>query len=201
MLTLIAAAFEDGLAFVKRGNKIQFTRPPYLGSNLLWTDEEKVEKAISAHGFVSCNQSFETWSELVAFLKDRFLEARKKLGLVELAGLSELLPLAPASVLSGYLDRVEAEMLPAREWTPALNLLTDMLKVESVLKDRSMFLRAISLLRKCLTEINRMELSKEEIVDEEGSLRDEFPECAERYGTETIMERVSSVKGRGVVWA
>ena len=105
MLSLLAVAFEDGLAFVRRGDRIVFTKPPYLGSNLAWTDEETVERAVSKYGFSKSDKVFGNWTELITFLKNEFLKARKNLGLERAAELEDLLVHAPAYVLKDYLNK------------------------------------------------------------------------------------------------
>ncbi len=200
MLDLLAVSFEDGWAFVKRGTRILLTQPPYLGSNLSWVDETTVEKAISQYGFVTANESFEDWSTLVSFLKEKFVAARRKLGLEGAAHIEELLEHAPNYILRDYLQRVEEQLLPRREWRPALNLLTQLTRLDSVKADGELLARTLRLIAKTVNAMEEYSLQRQRLLNQEEKFQDEFPASSNKFGSAQIDNCIKSVRSRHCVW-
>ena len=66
MISLIAAAFHDGWAFVRQGYTIYLVRPPYEGRDKVLVDESTVERAIHVHGYTPELLPFNDWADLIA---------------------------------------------------------------------------------------------------------------------------------------
>jgi hypothetical protein len=62
-----------------------------------------------------------------------------------------LIHFAPPDILANYLDRIERELIPGREWEAAQELLTVLLGVEAVRSEVTLYERTRRLLESCGT--------------------------------------------------
>lgn len=203
MLKMLAAAFEDGWAFVKRDDDILLVQPPYLQSNLHTVSEEIVGRAVARHGFVSCDSSFRSWAELIAFLKSRLTETRKDLGLAE-PGASVtrgLIEFAPPYILKNYLDRIKDELIPMNEWQASIDLLTVIMGVEAVRANVDLHRYALDVLVSCRQKMQASEIKRRQLVDEESGLSRQFPNTIEKYGVAEVVTVVNNVQKFKSLWA
>jgi hypothetical protein len=195
MLNLLAAAPEDGWAFVKRGEETLLVRPPYRRWNLSVVPESAVEKAILTHGFVPMEESFAQWDALVAFLEQQLVEARKAQGqaIPDSQSVRELVRHAPPHILEVYLDRVESELLPEGEWTAAQDLLALLIGLETVQDNAVLLKRTADLLGSCQTAKAQAESRRRELIDEQEDLARWFPNAVRRYAADPIREFMRQV--------
>ena len=199
MIELLAIAPEDGWAFIRRDCQVLVVRPPYRLNSLSGASEATVQKAVSAHGFQVAQGTFGDWRSLVEFLREQIVEARKARGqkVPEPAEVKRLVRHAPPRVLERYLDRIESELLPGREWNAALELLTTLLRLDSVKKSSHLHSRAIELLEKLRESMRRANGERRELVDQEKDFRRLFPRATERYGLEPITHVARGIAASG----
>ncbi len=201
MLRLIAAAFEDGWAFVEKDGQTILIRPPYQSANKLIVPESAIEAAIHAYGFEVWSESFADWSELVAYLNQRLVDARKasKFFVDDPNATLELLRRAPKQVLERYIARVEGELIPGREFKAAASLLTHLMNLESVKSDTALFDQVARLLAISTEGLLRSALPVPEWVEHDLSHR--CPGAVRRYGAASISECSERFRQRGQVFA
>lgn len=203
MLELLAVAPKDGWAFVRVKEETCLVRPPYAKSNVLSVDDATVETALSKHGFVSPvgDRTFVDWATLVARLNQQVLESRAAAGrpLPELGAGEELLKVAPPEVLSGFLDRVENELLPDHQLDHAANVLTAMLKVPACRKNAKLCERISVLLGKVQESRAATETFRREVASP-SNFDSVFPTIAHRWGRDRVMGLADKVASRGQVF-
>ncbi len=171
MLRLRAAAWEDGYGVVEDGGALFLVRPPYRKANKVALPESDLEAAVSKQGFTATDQTFASWAALIEHLRRRFLDERK--GQVpDSARIKKLVERAPADVVASYLDRIEGELLPRRQWRTANGVLAHLLRNPAVRQDTNLLDRISALLE-------RTELGGD--VDAP-PLEKEFPLVEELYG-------------------
>ena len=153
MFRLLAIAPEDGWAFVRRDDELLLVKPPYSQRTLSRVEEVDLERSLSLQGFQAENRSFADWGSLIAHLQAEIVAAHEARGQSEPASedIRELIHFAPHYILSNYLDRIEKELIPNREWEPALDLLTFLLGVEAVRSEATLYERTRRLLESCRT--------------------------------------------------
>jgi hypothetical protein len=202
MLDMIAAAVEDGWAFVRRGNNILLIKPPYLQSNMLAVSEDTVEKAITRHGFASVEKHFHSWGDLITFLKNQLIATRKEQGLAEPRTelIRELVEFAPLYMLKSYLDRAKNELIPNREWNACLNLLTAIMGLETVRVNSELYNYAVEVLENCQQHMHNAETNKLGLLDEEYDLTHQFPNIVQKYGAGQIIAAVNHVQKVQSLW-
>lgn len=150
MLSVVAAAFEDGWAFVRHGDRTYLVRPPYHGTSRLDVSPETVERAVQVHGFQALKEDFSDWGAVVRFLRSKLDEVAAEQGARLDDAVQRLLRKAPRPVLVRYLDRVEREMMAAREWRAAVDLLDTLRDLDQVDQDTDLRRRAKDLRRRCV---------------------------------------------------
>jgi hypothetical protein len=203
MLKMLAAALEDGWAFVRRGRDILLVKPPYLQSDLLAVSEGTVERAIARHGFVSVEEQFQNWADLITFLKAQLLATRRDLGLTEPRTdvIRELIGFAPSYMLKSYLDRIKNELIPLKEWQACLDLLTAIMRVEAVRVNRELHRYALNVLENCQQQMHATEIKRQELIDEEHDLVQQFPNTIQKYGATEIIAAVNNVQRTRSLWS
>lgn len=209
MISLIAAAFEDGWAFVRHGYTIYLVRPPYQRGGLVEVSEATLERAIHAHGFTPELREFRDWGALITFLRDKIVEsaaaareardAREPSADEDPAAL-RLLRHAPGHVIAGYLDRIERELIPSGEAHAALRLLTALMNLERVALDTNLRARAAALLEAAVKASSTAKGRRAELFDNVKDLRRLFPKAVDHWG-EDLMRFMSAVRQRGSLLA
>ena len=202
MFQLLAVAPEDGWAFVQRGGELLLVKPPYSQWTLARAEEEDLERSLGLHGFRAENLSFDDWGSLIAHLRQEIVTAHNAQGQAEPSSedIRELIHFAPPYILSDYLDRIERELIPNREWDPALDLLTFLLGVEGIKTDAALYKRTVSLLESCQSAM-RSSRSLRALTNPNLELETRFRRASEQYGAEAIAECARFVSQRGQVFA
>lgn len=182
MLRLRAAAWEDGYAAIEDGDALFMIRPPYRRENKYRVTVPDIERAISSYGFSFAEATFKDWAELIEYLKRRFIESREQTGAPDGDRIMRMIERAPKEILIKFLDRVEGEMFPAREWHGAVLLLTHALRNPLVKQDTGMLETVASLLQKAEERRNQDALSRAGLTITASVLQEEFPLVREMYG-------------------
>lgn len=149
----------DGSAFVEVDGSKFFIRPPYKSQHRVKIDQSDVEKAILNFGFSAADFQFFSWSALINHLNELVKVAREKLG-EDIQNVDiglQVIDAAPPQVVSRYLDKIEAELLPAQQLDQAQSTLFMMLKSDNVMKHKELRNRVGSLIE---TVTARMKTSK-----------------------------------------
>lgn len=203
MFKLVAAAPEDGWAFVERDKQLVIIRPPYLKSTLASVPEGAVERAIKHHGFIEQEQSFADWESLISHLREQYLAIRREQGskVPSLEEIRSLLHLAPDYLLAQFLDRVELELLPQKEYEPAIKLLTYLLGVDAVKKDSDLYHRTVQFLRKAQEAMRNDAERKLKFIRDEAEVWHRFPQALGTYGVEAVRDLAASVSRNGHIFA
>ena len=152
MLQLLAIAEEDGWAYVRTGDELVVTRPPYQGWCKVKATESILEQAICRHGFRQTEGQFSDWRALIHYLKQAQLAAWKAQETSAFTGqeIKELIHELSAEELEAeFLDRVEKELFPQDQWNVAARLLTDLLGVRVVRESNTLNQRTVTLLKHC----------------------------------------------------
>jgi hypothetical protein len=199
MLSLIAAAYDDGYAFVKDESRIYSIRPPYKGKILSTT--ENVERAVSAYGFSIEQIQFNDWASLIDYLKAKFIEKRKQIGenAPDVVKIRRLVQRAPQDKVESFIDRIQNGLIPNHEWKAAISVLTHLLKNRIVRDDISLWERCTDLLERCQTSKNKEEEEALELFnrdESDESIAEEFPLAFEYYGDE-IQDLARRVRTEG----
>jgi hypothetical protein len=202
MISLIAAAFDDGWAFVRQGYTVYLVRPPYQRRGLVEVSESAALRAVHAHGFTPELRDFRDWGTLVAFLRGKIVEAAEARAprLEEVDASARLLRHAPLDVIAGYLDRIERELLPGGEHRAALRLLTALYGLEQVALDPVLRSRTASLLDASVEAASASIERRSALLDDEKDLRRRFPRAMEQFGEE-LTGFMRSVRQRGSLLA
>lgn len=194
MLELIAAAPEDGWAFVRKGEQVFLIKPPYRASNIILVSEDIVAKAVGSQGFQWVRQSFdENWEPVIAFLRAGLKQAHDSVfGGVSDADLQyELLRDAPLEILGEYLGRTETELLPNGEWSAAIALLTVLLRLELTRNNPDLLQRTLSLLGQASAEVSRVKAERSTLTAE--GIVGRFPAVAKRYSVGPVVDYMQRV--------
>lgn len=185
MLELVAAALEDGWAFVKTDEKLMLLKPPYRPSNLAIVSGEILEKAVICHGFHMLHRTYADWAALIEFLRSELAKARVGFAAISDADLQyELLCDAPLEVVEDYLRRTEVELLPNGECSAAINLLSVLMKVDLVREDPVLQKRTLALLNRSVKELSRIQSERADLAAE--GIVGLFPGVSKRYSVQSV---------------
>ena len=200
MLELLAASLEDGWAFVRTSDGIVLMKPPYRRANLSPVPEATVEKAVQAYRFAAMDKCFNDWESLIAFLRAELARAHESIRalLPETSAIDELLPHAPKEILSSYLDRIESELIPDREWQTGLSLLSALIRLDAVKLDATLYQRAVELLGKCSNEMRLAQAGRQALTGQ--VLWELFPNVARQYPPEELQDYMRGISRRHQVF-
>jgi len=200
MPKLVAAAYEDGWAFVEDGGELRSIKPPYYRRHALPVSGAALDAAVHHYGFELVGKDFDDWQTLIAFLEREMVRIRKSSGQDPPADFSRLLRFAPEDVLRRYLDRIEFELFANSEWNAALGILSAMLESNTILNHPELFGRAARLLKRCYEARSYGEDQLRRLVQRD-NLNQRFPNAVEVYGASDIYECARGVSQRKTVFA
>jgi hypothetical protein len=205
MLELLAMALEDGWAYVRSDDEIRLVRPPYTRRSSWIVSREAVNDALSRQGFVrppAERREFAGWRELIAFLEEQIVAARRIAGAAALEdGIGEqLLDFAPPEVLRRFVERVRVELIPGCKWEHAENVLLKMLSLRSFREAPGLSEEAVGLLQQVVAGRARQEQSRRALVPQNGDLT-AFPQTMQRYGPLAVQQLADAIVDRGHVFA
>jgi hypothetical protein len=137
-IKLVASVPEDGDAIVCEGDSTFLLRPPYTRASRVALTPADVQEAITKHGFTAEDTGFANYDDLIAHLERQIERSREDSGipLPQKLPLVDTLALAPASVIKGFLERTEKELLPDRKWDQAEDILINILAARNEIELR-----------------------------------------------------------------
>jgi len=149
-LLLEALLPTEGTGIVRLGNSIRLIRPPYKLANSPIVPEDSIGRAISQCGYSAASEEFVSFEELIEFLNETTSKSRAegKIDLPESISAESILETAPVGVLSNFLDRVENELIPARAFSHAENILLALVGHDEAVRDAALRGRTVALLKR-----------------------------------------------------
>lgn len=202
MLELLALAPADGWAFVRSDGRIRLVRPPYDQTASSTVTERVVETAVLNHGFNRLGETkhFDSWQEFIGFLNSTVREARspEELGL---GSGRRMLEYAPPDVLSGFLDRVERELVLSHKWVAALSVLAAMLELPRVRQDATLCARAADLVVEAIQGAAVARQLLRTLACDVANFDSEFPRASRRYGPEKVASYAAEIAERRGIFA
>ena len=119
----------EGIGIVRAGQDLWLVRPPYSLRDSPVLNPEALKDAIFKYGYFASAEQFPAWQDVIDFLNRQAAQFRKDLGkeIPESIAGSDILEVAPPEVLTSFLDRVEAELIPQRAFDHADNFLLALL--------------------------------------------------------------------------
>jgi hypothetical protein len=197
-LRLEAICAPEGTAIVRDGETLRLLRPPYTRLSSPVLPEESIHDAILRHGFTSAHEEFATWEQVIDFLNQQVVEARRELG----KDIPDTVPggiidVAPEEVVLDFLDRIERDLIPQGKLDHADNLLFAVLTSRILMNCPNLGMRAADLLRRSRAARDRIDEGIGEL-----SRRDLRFQSLERHGQLERSKMVSEgIRRRGNVFA
>lgn len=150
-IKMIAIAPHDGWAFIIKDEKLYLLRPPYRLVDLIEASKKDLANAVDKYGFQECNAVFNNLSETINFLDEKYVELMKKQGtsLPKQEELKSLLKYATDEILTEYLDKAEKEFIPQRNLDGAASIARELLKLEKVMRNETLYKKARNVLNRC----------------------------------------------------
>ena len=201
-IKIIAIAPNDGWAFIIKEGKIYLLRPPYTTSNQIEVSSKVVENAIHIHDFEECVFTFDSMSEVIGSIKDRYIKSMKEQGidLPSSEELRELLKYATDDVLLEYLKRAKRELIPEGKLDAAESVTIDLMKLERVMRNPEMQKMAIDILENCKEERERLRDLENQIRDnQEETWKDRFLGVFSTYPIDAIRRRQRNITKEGQI--
>ncbi|MBM4036362.1 MAG: hypothetical protein FJ291_31895 [Planctomycetes bacterium] len=198
MLKLVAAALEDGWAFVETEGELLLVRPPYRQSMTRQVPQTALQTAVSTYGFEVRAETFDDWAALIEFLRARLIESREAAGQTQPQDSREILRRAPRSLLLKYLDRIEQELLPRREWQAVSNILGVLLESPGLHQDPQLHQRVVRLLARCNQEMAGYHGDRAALAGDLDLVR-RFPRATQRNEPAEITTYARGIWERGQV--
>jgi len=188
---MIAIEPHDGWAFIIKDERLYLLRPPYQSNDLVESSEKDLTTAVSKYHFQESNTVFNTLTEAINFLRDKYVESMKKSGfkLPKEEELKSLLEFATEDILLDYLDMAEQELIPNRNLDAAESLALELVQLEKVKENSAMFNRAVKIIKKCKEEKNRLNPLTEKSL----KLPQKYPNAKKRYSAKSIIEKMTDV--------
>ena len=184
MLDLKAAAWEDGYAIVEEGGSLFTIRPPYRRENKHSIAASEFAAGVAKYGLMPVSGSFEDWGSLIEHLRRKFLEARQEPP--DAARIKKLVERAPQDAVATYLDRIERELFPSRQWRAAASILTHLLRNPVVKCDPDVLDRVSILLEKAEDGRANEDLARAGLADTAPPLEEEFALVKRLYGPKAL---------------
>jgi hypothetical protein len=140
----------EGVGIVRDNTELRLVQPPYRLSDAPTLPATALRDAILKYDYVASGEEFETWGDLIEYLNRQVVESRTRLGrnIPESVAYDEIVAVAPPEVISGFLDRVESELIPRGSFDHADNLLLAVLSSDLLIKTPALSARAGKLLRR-----------------------------------------------------
>jgi hypothetical protein len=188
---MIAIAHYDGWAFIIKDERLYLLRPPYQLHDLIESSEKDLAAAISKYQFQESSTSFKSLSEVINFLKDKYVESMEKSGfkLPKQEELKSLLEYATDDIHLEYLDMAEKELIPNRNLDAAESLALELMQLEKVKENGAMFNRAVTIIKKCQEERNRLNPLTVKFF----KFPQKYPNARERYTEKSIIDLMNDI--------
>jgi len=190
-IKLIAVAPYDGWAFILKDDHVYLLRPPYQANDLIESSEKDLVFAISKYNFQECNSSFDNFEETIDFLEEKYVEAMEKSGfsLPDTEELKSILQYASEEILRDFMDKAENELIPLRSLDAAESIALELIQLENVKKNQTMFKRAVNIIKKCQHKRNELKrLSKKP-----DKFSKKYPNAIKMYTKKSIYESMNYI--------
>jgi len=199
-IKIIALAPHDGWAFVEENEDLFLLRPPYTVSSKIQCTAKELEEAVVKHGYHSVNYPFKNYSELIQFIKNEYIRAKKDSGTTTptMEELKELLDYASEDVLLRFLEKADKELIPEGKIEAAESLALDLMKLDKLIENKKLFDHALNIIYKC-SDL-RKKRNAWEIKLQEKSLKKKFINIVGKYSVEPIIERIRATQQKGVLF-
>jgi myo-inositol-1(or 4)-monophosphatase len=184
-IKMIAIAPYDGWAFIIKDEKLYLLRPPYRSADLVDVSKKDLANAVHKYGFQECSGAFNNLSETINFLDEKYVELMKKQGvsLPKQEELKSLLKYATDEILTEYLDKAEKEFIPQRNLDAAESIALELMRLEKVMGNETMFNRSLDIIQKCKEERNKLDRLK----DKPNKLSKRSPNAQKKYMEKAII--------------
>ena len=148
-ITLEAFSPIDAVAIVRSEQHLRLCRPPYKQINTIELPESAIEDAVLNHDFHASGASFASWAEVITFLNQELIAYREGRGrpVVDVLDNIDILNVAPLMVLQSFLEKVENELMPQRQFAHAKNFLLALLESNAPQEHPTLKTKSISLLK------------------------------------------------------
>jgi hypothetical protein len=188
---MIAIAPYDGWAFVIKDEKLYLLRPPYRSADLVEASKKDLANAVHKYGFQECSAAFNNLSETIDFLDEKYVELMKKQGvsLPKQEELKSLLKYATDEILREYLDKAEKEFIPQRNLDAAESIALELMRLEKVMENETMFNRALDIIQKCKEERNKLD----RLMAKPIKISKRFPNARREYTEAAIIELMNYI--------
>jgi len=190
-IKFIAVAPYDGWAFIIKDEHLYLLRPPYQANDLIESSEKDLAVAISKYNFQECHSSFDNFEETINFLEEKYIKEMEKLGfsLPDTGELKSLIEYADEDILQDFLDKAEKELIPLRSLDAAESIALELIQLENVKKNQTMFKRAIEIIKKCQHERNELKrLLKKPI-----KFSQKYPNAIKMYTKKSLYESMNYI--------
>jgi len=139
----------EGVGIVRSDSELRLVQPPYRLSDAPKLPTSALRDAVLKYNYVVSNEQFDNWEALIEFLNRQVVESRQRLGrsIPEVVAYDDIVEAAAPEVISGFLDRVESELLPHGLFDHADNFLLAVLSSALVAQTPLLSARAARLLR------------------------------------------------------
>jgi len=190
-IKLIAAAPYDGWAFIIKNERLYLLRPPYQAEDLIESSEKDLAVAISKYHFQECHRSFDNFEEIINFLEETYTKAMEKLGisLPDTETLKSLLEYASEDILQDFLDKAEKELMPIRNLDAAESIALELLQLENVKGNQTLYKRTVDIIKKC--QIERKKLKR--LTKRSHQFSKNYPNAIKKYTKNSIFESMNDI--------
>jgi hypothetical protein len=134
------------------------------------------------------NLEFNSWDLLIKHLMAKLIRRREESGreAPNPERIKQIFQRASKDKVVEYMERVERELIPAREWKAAMSLLTTFLRNKVVVVDGDLHLRCVDLLEHCQTAKNKEE-ERSDFFDDVALIAKKYRLAIEYYTNEVIL--------------
>jgi len=151
VITLLAQSEADGWGLVRADDALLLIRPPYTNDSLQAVSPATLDDAITRHGFVDVELVFDSWGDVVAFLREGVARNMASSLHASAEGIAtSLVASAPMSVLDRLVAEAESRIKRGETLAASARLLTAVLARAEVVENPERSRRAISALSEAL---------------------------------------------------
>ncbi|HRI71014.1 MAG TPA: hypothetical protein PK156_42575 [Polyangium sp.] len=135
MLKLLAIDVREGWAFVEDDGKNLLIRSPYQHEDKRIVSRAVLNRAVQDQDFEPTDRDFSGWAELLQFVKQSVLADAKQRGLsLEGDVGDEWIAVAPPVFIEKFINRIEKDLLVAKDYVTAQALLQSILLRSPVMR-------------------------------------------------------------------
>lgn len=146
-IRLEAFSPSQGIGIIRAGGILRLVRPPYTLHDSAVLSEDSLQDSILRYGFFASKEEFSNWKNVVDFLDREMVNWRASRGhqIPESISNKSIIEAAPEEILSQFLDRIEAELIPDGLFNQVENFLVALLGSKTVIRYPALASRAAAL--------------------------------------------------------